>query len=428
MQSPIVIPQQGMNPVVPQMQQDVLSRWPWVKRSIVEDIANGQFDIYDLPKLHRDETLRNRHIVKSVEGITLPFSGGRPQIIQARTKIQASFKDLQTFLAAWMVYTGIRLCYAPERGPGFQMFAEHLASFCLMSYDFSTTLDYAIAFFQKHQNSSLEAWFEVDGYLHTTHFGNATQRAVIAAAARAASPTKTSQKTLSSSTVPISEQVCHNYNRPTGCKFDDNDCLRLHICSLCRGEHTQLTCPRIPIAVERRPPFSYKLPIGFAFGFFPPQFNLALSASLRPCRIPLLALHASLALSASLRPCRIPVGALRVFLPPCRTPVGASAHLWHPCRIPCWCTTHLYVHMVKENALFGSRSRRTFSSTSSPSSARLRWPQLACSTMHWIHQQSSSRRLGHPPSFKFAFTCPTLPPLLWAVVSDTSIVATTLGT
>ena len=241
----IVTSQPGMNPVLPQMQHDVLSRWPWVKRSIVEDIANGQFDIYDLPKLHRDETLRNRHIAKSVEGITLPFSGGRPQIIQARTKIQASFKDLQTVLAAWMVYTGIRLCYAPERGPGFQMFAEHLASFCLMSYDFSTALDYAIAFFQKHQNSSLEAWFEVDGYLHTAHFGNATQRAVIAAAARAASPTKTSQKTLSSFTIPIAEQVCHNYNRPTGCKFDD-DCLRLHVCSLCRGEHTQLVCPQAP--------------------------------------------------------------------------------------------------------------------------------------------------------------------------------------
>ena len=123
------------------------------------------------------------------------------------------------------------------------MFTEHLASFCLMSYDFSTTLDYVVAFFQKHQNSPLEAWFEVDGYLHTTHFGNATQRAVIAAA-RAASPTKTSQKTSSSSSVPIAEQICHNYNRPTGCKFDN--CLRRHICSLCRGEHTQLACLKPP--------------------------------------------------------------------------------------------------------------------------------------------------------------------------------------
>ena len=247
-QSRIVAPQPGMNPILPQVQHDVLSRWHWVSRSIVEDIANGQFDIYDLPKLHRDEALRNRYIAKSVEGITLPFSGGRPQIVQVKTKMQASFKDLQTFLAAWMVYTGIRLCYAPERGPGFQVFAEHLASFCLLSYDFSTTLDYAVAFFQKHQNSPLEAWFEVDRYLHTTHFGNATQRAVVAAA-RTASLAKTSQKSLSSSTVPITEQVCHNYNRPAGCKLDP--CLRLHVCSLCRGEHTQLTCPKAPKTVKK---------------------------------------------------------------------------------------------------------------------------------------------------------------------------------
>src|SRR5947199_528946 len=46
---------------------DVLSRWPWVDKSTVESIANGEFDINNLPKLHREEEPRNRHTKKVTE-------------------------------------------------------------------------------------------------------------------------------------------------------------------------------------------------------------------------------------------------------------------------------------------------------------------------------------------------------------------------
>src|SRR5579871_2953875 len=89
----------GTSPAPVRMQQhDYLSHWTWVERSCIENIANGEFDIYDLPKLHRDEYLRNIHISKSVEGVTYPLSGARPHVVQAKTKLQSSFKTLNTFL------------------------------------------------------------------------------------------------------------------------------------------------------------------------------------------------------------------------------------------------------------------------------------------------------------------------------------------
>ena len=65
--------QPGMTQTQPlqplQLSQDVLSRWHWVSQTTVENIANGTFDIYELPKLHRDQTLRDRYIQKNIEGI-----------------------------------------------------------------------------------------------------------------------------------------------------------------------------------------------------------------------------------------------------------------------------------------------------------------------------------------------------------------------
>jgi hypothetical protein len=68
-------PVPGMSPAPACPKHDFLSQWSWVERSMVQDIANGEFDIYDLPRLHRDEYLRNRYIAKSVDGVMHPLSG-----------------------------------------------------------------------------------------------------------------------------------------------------------------------------------------------------------------------------------------------------------------------------------------------------------------------------------------------------------------
>jgi hypothetical protein len=234
----------NLPPIVQQAQHDVLSRWPWVEQQTVEDIANGEFSIYDLPKLHRDESLRNRYISKSVTGVLHPLSGGAPQIVQNKTKLQASLKDLDTLLSAWLIYASIRTSYAPERGPGLMVWTERVVYFSRLMYEFSAIVNYVIAYFQKHQNSLPDAWFNTDTELHTEHLGNAAQRAVTSA--RSQSPTKPASKFFSSSEVHISEQVCHNWNRPTGCKIKElsgNDCLRRHVCGKCKASgHKQFEC------------------------------------------------------------------------------------------------------------------------------------------------------------------------------------------
>jgi hypothetical protein len=236
----------GTSPVPARMQQhDYLSHWTWVERPCIEDIANGEFDIYDLPKLHRDEYLRNLHTTKSVEGVMHPLSGARPHVVQARTKLQSSFKNLDTFLSAWLIYVSIRMVYAPEYGPGLACWTERIVSYARLNYDFSTIVNYVVAYFQKHQNSPPTTWFSADTELHTEHLGNAAQRAVNTL--RTSSPVKSSANPASPfKSQPISEQICNNWNRATGCKVKEksgNDCLRRHVCSKCNSaSHRNFEC------------------------------------------------------------------------------------------------------------------------------------------------------------------------------------------
>jgi hypothetical protein len=43
---------------------DVLSRWFWIDKSLIEAIDLGNFDIHQLPKLQREEAARNRYLKK----------------------------------------------------------------------------------------------------------------------------------------------------------------------------------------------------------------------------------------------------------------------------------------------------------------------------------------------------------------------------
>ena len=145
-------------------------------RSLVQNIASGQFSIYDLPKLHKKEYLRSKYIAKSVEGYTI--AGGSATAIPAATNLTKALKDLPTFLSAWLVYVSIRTSYNPERGAALLMWIERVIDLNDAGYDFHTILEYVIAYFQKHQNSPAEYWFKSDSDLHSDYLGNATQRAL----------------------------------------------------------------------------------------------------------------------------------------------------------------------------------------------------------------------------------------------------------
>ena len=229
-----------------QLPQDLLSRWHWVSQSTFDSIANGTFDIYELPKLHRDQTMRDRYIQKNIEGIIQPLDGGKPQLLHARTKLQNTFNEMETLLPAWLIYVSIRAAYVPQRAPGLVVWTERLVGYNRLKYHFVDLLDYFVAYFQLHQNSPPEQWFSADSELHTEHLGNSTQKAL--AKNSGTSPTKQTAKP-SSSTVDaktMATQVCHAFNRPSGCKVRErsgHDCLRRHLCSNCdKPGHGSYAC------------------------------------------------------------------------------------------------------------------------------------------------------------------------------------------
>ena len=63
---------------IPDAPLNVLSRWPWVDKDVMDSIALGEFDIYHLPKLHREHTLRNHHVKSIKESYNIPLDDSRP--------------------------------------------------------------------------------------------------------------------------------------------------------------------------------------------------------------------------------------------------------------------------------------------------------------------------------------------------------------
>ena len=136
---------------------NVLSRWSWVDQNIVEAIGNGQFDINHLPKLHREEDARNRHIKATAEDIFNPFDRSKPsEVFVGQTKLHQTFKDPATFFSVWHVYTSIRTSYCPERGPDLSLFSGRIYFHIQLNYSWYKILNYILAFFRAHQNSAPE--------------------------------------------------------------------------------------------------------------------------------------------------------------------------------------------------------------------------------------------------------------------------------
>ena len=142
---------------------NVLSRWSWVDQNIVEAIGNGQFDINHLPKFHREEDARNRHIKATTEDIFNPFDKSKSaEVFIDQIKLHQAFKEPASFFSAWNVYTSIRTSYYPEHGPGLSLFSERIYFHIQLNYPWYKILNYILAFFRAHQNSASEVWNDVD--------------------------------------------------------------------------------------------------------------------------------------------------------------------------------------------------------------------------------------------------------------------------
>ncbi len=158
--------------------------------------------------------------------------------------MQSAFKDLSTFLSAWLIYISICMSFSAERGPGLASWTERLVFFSQAGYPWSTILGYAIAYYGEHQNSPPEAWFKVDGELIANHFGITTQK-LITGSSSTVGPSKTGSSgpkgSLPSPGIPKQLQICLNYNH-NRCA---NPCTarHRHVCAICANQHPTPQCP-----------------------------------------------------------------------------------------------------------------------------------------------------------------------------------------
>ena len=224
---------------------NLLSKWFWVDTNTIESIANNKFDINHLPKLHRQEEFRNRHVKATAEGVYQPFDKSKPaEIVVGQTKMHRTFKDPATFFSAWQVYVSIRTAFSPEQGPGLALFAERIYYHIQLNYPWPAIFNYILEFFRKHQNSPPEAWYDVDGTLVANHLAVCHQK--YPSSNPSMGQHAVSQPMTSTYPQPLNQQVCHNWNRESGCTFKETrgtDCLRRHVCSICSDDgHRAFQC------------------------------------------------------------------------------------------------------------------------------------------------------------------------------------------
>ena len=226
--------------------RNILSRWPWVEKDTIELIANGEFQLDWLPKLHRTDEFRNAYLNKSVKGVYQPLDGGPAEVILGTTKLKSSFNEPTTFFLAWHIYMSIRTIFEPQRAPGLTDWTERLFYLVHLNYSWDSILEYIIAYFQRYQATSSSDWFSPDTTLITYHLTLSQQRASTAAAPPPHNGPRP-KSTTSRKPDSINDEICLMHNRSSGCMWKEKKgekCPHHHACIICTSnQHTALTCP-----------------------------------------------------------------------------------------------------------------------------------------------------------------------------------------
>ena len=242
----------------PAMPQHVLSRWPWVQEDTIKTIALGNFEIDNLPKLHRSDELRNAYLKRSMKGIYQPLDGGPAEIIVGTSKLHSSFRDPITFFLAWQIYVSIRAEFKPEMGTRLAYWTERVQYFVQLNYPWPAILEYIIAYYQTYQDRmDPVAWFKPDSTLLNYHLTLVQQKPTaqltsMPVAPTSGTPTRNTRTGLRPKPTAhrlelLATEICMTYNRTSGCSWKDADggkCPRRHVCGICvSSQHTAVTCP-----------------------------------------------------------------------------------------------------------------------------------------------------------------------------------------
>src|SRR5436309_864011 len=182
--SPLAMPQHG------------LSHWPWVSEDTIKTIALGNFDIDNLPKLHRSNELRNAYLKRSMKGIYQPLDGGPTEIVVGTSKLHSSFRDPTMFCLAWQIYVFIRAEFKPVMGTRLTYWTERLQYFVQLNYPWPAILEYVIAYYQTYQDrTDPDAWFKPDSTLINYHLTLVQQKPTAPSAPASATPSTRNTQT-----------------------------------------------------------------------------------------------------------------------------------------------------------------------------------------------------------------------------------------
>jgi len=241
--SPATIPQISGTILPPRT--DILSQYSWVDMALVQSIASGNFDIYNLPRLHRDSSMRKRHTAHSVEGLLLSTAGApRLEVVNGLTRLETYFKDINSFYGAWFVYIAIRTHFCPERTSGLLTWMGNLQHLSNLGYSWSFILDYIVKYFQKYQDALPDQWLSTDPEFVSAYITLPSSK-----------PTQYTNSTVPKTTprfvdtIQLSKEICLNHNtREKGCTYEvqtGRRCGRLHVCSNCNDkDHTKMQCKK----------------------------------------------------------------------------------------------------------------------------------------------------------------------------------------
>src|SRR5947207_11356366 len=86
----------------------------------------GNFDINQLPKLHREESTCNYHLTKASERFQISLDSSKLELITTRIKLQSTFPNLQFFLNAWQIYVFMRTRYHSKYNSSLIFWIERL--------------------------------------------------------------------------------------------------------------------------------------------------------------------------------------------------------------------------------------------------------------------------------------------------------------
>jgi len=201
---------------------------PWVDATTLTSVVAGTLDVQQFVKLvppeHRP---KGQASLGLATGSHTDFATGKVSLVNDSTvTFEKVYPDYPTLAMALGVYLAIRALYDTDNlgfGCAIGFYMRQLALWS-KHHNWAAIVAYFVAHFRKHQPSpDPRVWMDVDVQLFTMYVTIDTLKSLHA-------PVPT----------PDTTEACSNWNSDKGCHW--SRCVRMHVCSICAGDHTALHC------------------------------------------------------------------------------------------------------------------------------------------------------------------------------------------